>query len=35
MLDGIPAEERLMRGIPKNISKVLIYHPRQVRTPET
>eukprot|EP00775_Hariotina_reticulata_P009155 gene9155-9323_t len=32
VLDGIPAEERLMRGVPKNISKVIIHHPSQVLT---
>jgi hypothetical protein len=30
VLDGISAEERLMRGLPKKISRVLIFHPSQV-----
>jgi hypothetical protein len=31
LLDSVPAEERLMRGVPKNVSKVIIHHPTQVR----
>eukprot|EP00879_Flechtneria_rotunda_P009390 GHRR01009832.1.p1 GENE.GHRR01009832.1~~GHRR01009832.1.p1 ORF type:complete len:342 (+),score=115.83 GHRR01009832.1:46-1026(+) len=34
VLDSITAEERLMRGVPKNISKVIIHHPSQV-SPDT
>lgn len=30
MLDAVPAEERLMSGIPKHISRVVIYHPSSV-----
>jgi hypothetical protein len=30
VLDSISPEERLMRGVPKNISKVIIHHPSQV-----
>jgi hypothetical protein len=30
MLENVPAEERLMRGVPKNVSKVIIHHPTQV-----
>lgn len=30
VLDGISPEERLMRGVPKDISKVIIHHPSQV-----
>jgi hypothetical protein len=33
VLDSISPEERLMRGVPKNISKVVIHHPSQV-TPD-
>lgn len=31
MLDGISAEERLMRALPKKVSRVLIFHPSHVR----
>lgn len=31
VLDSISPEERLMRGVPKDISKVIIHHPSQVR----
>eukprot|EP00882_Tetradesmus_deserticola_P009700 GHRQ01010243.1.p1 GENE.GHRQ01010243.1~~GHRQ01010243.1.p1 ORF type:complete len:177 (+),score=81.83 GHRQ01010243.1:1426-1956(+) len=30
VLDSISPEERLMRGVPKDISKVIIHHPSQV-----
>jgi hypothetical protein len=31
LLENVPAEERLMRGVPKNVSKVIIHHPTQVQ----
>ncbi|WIA19636.1 hypothetical protein OEZ85_005572 [Tetradesmus obliquus] len=34
VLDSISPEERLMRGVPKDISKVIIHHPSQV-SPES
>ncbi|GBF97013.1 hypothetical protein Rsub_09810 [Raphidocelis subcapitata] len=30
VLDGISAEERLMRGLPRKITRVIIFHPSQV-----
>lgn len=29
ILDSVPAEERLMRGVPKNVSKVIIRQDRK------
>lgn len=30
MLDGVSAEERLMRSLPRKIDAVVIYHPTQL-----